>query len=109
MTAPERLLIERLRYRALCASPGVLRDAFTQAADEIAALRSENERLREALEPFADIADFLASETQGFEETDNLGVHIEDFRLWELSVGDVRRAREALASSQNPAREGVER
>lgn len=55
-------IVERLRERAasgvncLCGNP-----VCDEAAEEILRLRAENERLREALKPFARLSDRIAS------------------------------------------------
>jgi len=54
--------------------------------------------LQAALRPFADVADFFASETSGFADTDELRLFAEnmDVLLFEIELGKFREARKAL-------------
>ena len=63
----------------------------TAFAMESAALRADNERLREALRPFADYADQGSSFPDEFKIT--FGSRL---AKRQLTIGDCRRAREAL-------------
>lgn len=53
-------IVERLREAA--ASLSEIYPDYAEAADEISRLRAENERLREALKPFARLSDRIASD-----------------------------------------------
>jgi hypothetical protein len=77
-------------------------DCMTCAAwaevDTLEALQRENEALREALKPFALVAEYDIGE----DETDNdrfQPMSFENSRVKLLNVGDLRRARTALASA----------
>lgn len=83
----------------------VMREKEAQAAT-IATLQAEVERLREALKPFADVADFMDSETSGFADSDILHLVVKDesseriaaeFFAWPVQL--FRAARAALGAS----------
>jgi len=68
-----------------------------EAADEIARLRAENEALREALKPFAGVADTLDEVGRAYEDDDRVNiVQAYGCLLAEMTEGDFRRARLAL-------------
>lgn len=79
-------LVKRLREKG---DLYALEEAADEAADEIERLRAENERMREALEPFADIA----SAYDPPENDDDKGAWASFVKL-----GDIRRARSAIAA-----------
>jgi hypothetical protein len=70
-----------------------------QAADAIDTLRAEVARLRTAIEPFADVSDFLASETEGLSDDDvfNLKLAGSKFLLMTYTAKQFHDARAALA------------
>lgn len=86
-------LIERLRKADLENFSGVM----AQAADLIERLTSENMRLREVLEPFADLAAFYddCEQHPGGCPDDATAGEVPD-----LTVGDFRAARKALAENR---------
>lgn len=79
-------------------------DAMSQKGHEdteraITALIAENERLREALEPFAAIADLFDSEVEGHSDTDELSLFYGDGANWladRFTFAQFRAARAAL-------------
>jgi hypothetical protein len=68
------------------------------AWQEIQQLFAEVARLREALEPFADVSDFLASETEGLSDDDvfNLKLAGSKFLLMTYTAKQFHDARAAL-------------
>lgn len=65
----------------------------------LAAARTENDMLREALRPFGDVGDYLAAETRGFLDEDDIRLCFGDSDNEvgpRLTHGDFRRARAAL-------------
>lgn len=65
----------------------------------LAAARAEKDRLREALRPFGDLGDYLAAETSGFLDEDDIRLCFGDSDHEfgpRLTHGDLRRARAAL-------------
>lgn len=60
---------------------------------EIARLRDRVAELEKALEPFADIADLIDSETEGMSETDELALHFHDYLMASWPVALFRAAR----------------
>ena len=73
------------------------------AAAAITSLIAERDGLREALAPFADFAEYLEVETEGFANTDELDLCVQEsgFRLERFKIGDFRRARTALSLDTN--------
>lgn len=69
-------------------------------ARQAEALQRENAELREALRPFADVADLVDSETEGVADSDEFQMHFHDYLMasWKLSI--FRRAR-ALIGGEN--------
>ena len=67
--------------------------------DELEKLRAEVARLRAAIEPFADVSDFLASETEGLSDDDVLNLKLagSKFLLMTYTVKQFHDARAALA------------
>lgn len=63
-------------------------------------LAAENARLREALEPFADIADLIDSETEGFSDTDEVELLFDKYLIQTFTIAQFRRARAALADQK---------
>ncbi|WIY54105.1 hypothetical protein O9Z70_06185 [Devosia sp. YIM 151766] len=63
---------------------------------------TENERLREALTPFADFGEYMEVETEGFSDTDRLELVPEesDVRIGDLFVQAFRRARSVLETQE---------
>jgi hypothetical protein len=53
-------------------------DTLRAIIEDRAALKAENERLRSALESFADVANLMDSEVEGFAMTDELLLHLAD-------------------------------
>jgi hypothetical protein len=72
------------------------------AADTIDALQAEVARLRLALQPFADVSDFLASETEGLSDDDvfNLKLAGSKFLLMTYTAKQFHVARAALAHGE---------
>ena len=97
--APE--LVERLKQWDGCwPAPGLERDVEA-AADLITALAEENRRLREALRPFAAIADLFDSEVEGHADTDELSLFYGDDVNWladRFTLAQFNAARAALTS-----------
>ncbi|MFW7267457.1 hypothetical protein ACMAUO_05730 [Gluconacetobacter sp. Hr-1-5] len=91
--------IERLRAERLA--------AIDAAEQDRAQLQAENERLREALKPFAETAGFFDADGNDFErdyEDDfTLGDPDEEDVLSSLTVGDLRRALIAVSATQQAA------
>lgn len=85
------------RYVAAC-NPVAMREVLA-AARKAEALQRENADLREALEPFAEIADLVDSETEGVADNDEFQMHFHDYLMasWKLSM--FRRARTLLKDS----------
>lgn len=79
---------------------GALASVGTQNSAQkatISALVASNAEMREALGPFAEIADLIDSETEGMSETDELELHYHDYLMasWPVSLfRTARRARE---------------
>jgi hypothetical protein len=65
-------------------------------------LRAEVERLRAAIEPFADVSDFLASETEGLSDDDvfNLKLAGSKLLLMTYTAKQFHEARAALAHGE---------
>lgn len=97
MTEPT--LVERLRFGD-GSSWGVGSQTTTEAADEIERLTVEIERLREALEPFASVADLIEAETEGFDDSDEIELIYHDHLFDRLTVHQFKDAREALAENR---------
>ena len=78
----------------------VLWDFAVSTARKAVALERENALLRVALEPFAEIADLVDSETEGVADNDEFQMHFHDYLMasWKLSM--FRRAR-ALLGGEN--------
>lgn len=73
-----------------------------EAADLITALAEENRRLREALEPFADVADLFDCEVEGHADTDELSLFYGDGANWlvdRFTFAQFNAARAALTST----------
>lgn len=92
-----RRVISNARYIAAC-SPDRMREVLA-AARKAEALERENAQLREALEPFAEIADLVDSETEGVADNDEFQMHFHDYLMasWKLSL--FRRARTLIKDS----------
>lgn len=75
-------------------------DVHAALVRQAEALQRENADLREALEPFAEIADLVDSETEGVADSDEFQMHFHDYLMasWKLSI--FRRAR-ALIGGEN--------
>lgn len=86
------------RYIAAC-SPDRM-GVVLALARQAEALQRENAELREALRPFADVADLVDSETEGVADSDEFQMHFHDYLMasWKLSI--FRRAR-ALIGGEN--------
>lgn len=63
------------------------------------AAEADKARLSHALRPFADMADYLDSETEGFADTDEFDLLYEDHLFHHFKVADFRDARAALSGS----------
>ena len=105
MTQGDRDLIERLRRNSgwrnaqwQCITDPAL---LVEAADRLQALSAEVERLREALEPFASIADLIESETEGFDDSDDFQLMFNDYLMERFSVRQFKEARQALKGANN--------
>ena len=97
--------------RGILSHPMAMRKALEAALSTPAVCDAHNaalasnevdiERLRTALEPFADFADYLASETEGFADYDELRLLPDesDFELFRLKIEAFRNARAALSGS----------
>lgn len=85
-------------YIAAC-NPVAMREVLALAR-QAEALQRENAELREALRPFADVADLVDSETEGVADSDEFQMHFHDYLMasWKLSI--FRRAR-ALLGGEN--------
>jgi len=68
-------------------------------ADLYDALRAKVEAMREALAPFADVADLIDCETEGFSDDDIATLHLFDYEAARWRIGIFRTARAALAKS----------
>lgn len=77
-------------------------------ATTISQLQAEIARMREALEPFGDVADFMDSETSGFADSDTLHLIVKDesddsiaavFFAWPVRL--FKDARAALGGSND--------
>jgi hypothetical protein len=77
-------------------------DALDAAQAEADTLRAEVERLRAAIEPFADVSDFLASETEGLSDDDvfNLKLAGSKLLLMTYTAKQFHEARAALAHGE---------
>lgn len=76
-----------------------IQGTMEDAAATIRAQAAEIERLKVALKPFVDCAEYLEADTTGFHDDDCLTLVAgeEQFALWhDLNHGDFRRARAAL-------------
>lgn len=74
-------------------------DQLIAAERKVAELEADKARLSEALRPFADMADYLDSETEGFADTDEFDLLYEDHLFHHFKVADFRAARAALSGS----------
>lgn len=72
---------------------------FWRKAD--ATSQSQLAEARKELEPFADIADLIDSETEGMSETDELELHFHDYLMASWPVSMFRAARRALTGGKN--------
>jgi regulator of replication initiation timing len=70
-----------------------IRDKMHQQADEIERLRAENEKLREALKPFASYSDWLS------EEEEETGNRAKDTDSHPVSIQYLRAASAAIRES----------
>lgn len=88
----ELYIVERLRLK---------RAEITALRTRLSSAEAERDRLREGLEPFAEFGDFLAEETEGLSNTDQIELTLEgsNHLLERLFVGDFLRAR-ALITPQ---------
>ena len=104
-----RELVERLKVVAHCRSHSAYAfmaqdpdgDYVTYSA--YAALAEENRRLREALRPFAAIADLFDSEVEGHAGTDELSLFYGDDANWladRFTLAQFNAARAALSSGE---------
>ena len=75
---------------------------------ELIVAEAREARLSEALRPFADMADYLDSETEGFADTDEFDLLYEDHLFHHFKVADFRAARAALSGSGSGWRETVD-
>jgi hypothetical protein len=80
-------------------------DQLIAAERKVAELEADKARLSEALRPFADMADYLDSETEGFADTDEFDLLYEDHLFHHFKVADFRAARAALSGSGSGWRE----
>lgn len=76
---------------------------LANAQVRIEVLEADKARLSEALRPFADMADYLDSETEGFADTDEFDLLYEDHLFHHFKVADFRDARAALSGSGSVA------
>jgi hypothetical protein len=76
--------------------------------ERIRTAEADKARLSEALRPFADMADYLDSETEGFADTDEFDLLYEDHLFHHFKVADFRDARAALSESVSRWREITE-
>ena len=74
---------------------------MNETADRLQALSAEVERLREALEPFASIADLIESETEGFDDSDDFQLMFNDYLMERFSVRQFKEAHQALKGANN--------
>jgi hypothetical protein len=65
------------------------------------AYRTQLDEALKALEPFADIADLIDSETEGMSETDELALHFHDYLMASWPVSLFRAARRALTGGKD--------
>lgn len=86
-------------YITAC-KPSRMREVLSLAR-KAEALQRENAELREALKPFADVADLVDSETEGVADSDEFQMHFHDYLMasWKLSM--FRRARALLGGYEN--------
>ncbi len=111
LEAIEKAMRDHIKVDATGLSPAVASAyvvGFQEAAKAVAeiiarqaeALQRENAELREALKPFADVADLVDSETEGVADDDEFQMHFHDYLMasWKLSL--FRRAR-ALLGGEN--------
>ena len=93
------------QHRGQIALTTAERDAIAplQPAAALTSLIAERDGLREALAPFADFAEYLEVETEGFSDTDELDLCVEEsgFRLIKFKISDFRRIRTALSLDTN--------
>lgn len=82
-------IVERLRSQSIL---GVWHPMMLEAAAEILRLRAENEKLRAALKPFAELADWYDTEpdTQPAWDSD-----------YQPTVGQIRAARAAMGEGDD--------
>lgn len=66
------------------------------SAPPASGLREENERLRKALEPFADIANLIEAEMEGLAEDDTCNLMFHDYLMERFAVHEFFEARAAL-------------
>lgn len=71
-------------------------DMVDSATARAEAAERENKVLREALEPFADVADLIDAETEGLEEGDECQLMFHDYLMANYTVAHFRAARAAL-------------
>lgn len=116
MTQGDRDLIERLMdvlssdhkrgcdgrtYTCNCGYDDQVEQIADQATDRLEARLDEVGRLREALEPFASIADLIESETEGFDDSDDFQLIFNDYLMERFSVRQFKEARQALKGANN--------
>lgn len=92
---------------ALAAKDAELAEVRQQYVDANEARIDAEAQLAEAnkaLEPFADIADLIDSETEGMSETDELALHFHDYLMASWPVALFRACRQALATSKGGER-----
>lgn len=91
-------IVERLQKECPCSSDIGCADALCQeAADEIARLRAENERMREALVPFAKEAEQWAAYAANNDLWDGV---VEGYKAI-ITMSDCRRAAAALKENSD--------
>lgn len=96
------LVIERLRAWAEVVdipSGKFVNEDIAFAADLLQQQKEQIERLREALEPFADVANLIDAETEGMSETDECQLMFHDYLMTVYTVAQFRRARSSLSPS----------
>lgn len=100
LEADERKIAElEMERDDLAQRAAVIDEALTNAVQLRTAAEADKARLSEALRPFADMADYLDSETEGFSETDEFDLLYEDHLFHHFKVADFRIARAALSGS----------
>jgi len=68
----------------------------TEPVPAVKALEAKLAAAEKALEPFADISDLIAAETEGMAETDELVLHFHDYEFAKWPVSLFRKARAVL-------------